>query len=492
MKRLGVVIVIFLAIALAAHQAACKKAGDELAKGSPAPSDESVQEPVVAGQFYPASREELMALVDKDLAGAPRRQFDGDIMGLVVPHAGYQYSGQIAAAGFRQVEGRPYKRVVVIAISHHVPIYGAALSSKDAYRTPLGDIPIDAAAVNSILKKYPWASDDQKPYSTEHSLEVELPFLQRTLKDFVLVPVLVNTDDRAMLDKIALALDAEFPAGETLFVASTDLSHYHPYADATELDRKTIGLITDAKPDSYMEAVAAGKAELCGSSPVYILKKIAERRGAKFKLIQYANSGDTTGDRSRVVGYAAIAAVTPRAGGSLGDAQKKELLSLARTTLEAHVQGKQLPPLPTDAALKKQGAAFVTLKKKGHLRGCIGQIIARGPLDSTVQEMTVSAASHDPRFPPVRPDELKDIDIEISVLTAPEPLADPLAVRVGTDGLIIEKGFNRGVLLPQVPTEQGWNKEQFLQGLAEKAGLPPDGWKGARLMRFQAIVFGEK
>ena len=303
---------------------------------------------------------------------------------------------------------------------------------------------------------------------------------------------MIGSSDSTLLDKMAKALGDEFPGDDTLFVASTDLSHYHPYDDATKIDHGTIDLIANANPDKYSLAVEGHKAELCGSSPVYVLKRIAQMRDAKISLVQYANSGDTTGDRSRVVGYSAFVVTKPSSSKTLSDAQKSLLIKLARTTLDAHVRGKKLPPLPDDATLKSPGAAFVTLKARGELRGCIGQIIAQGPLDQTVQQMAVAASSEDPRFSPVRPDELKNIDVEISVLTPPELLPDPLAVRVGTDGLIIEKGMHRGVLLPQVPTEQGWDKARYLEGISEKAGLPPDAWKDAKLMRFQAIVFGER
>lgn len=469
-----------------ASQAACKKSANNSDKTL------TMQGPAVAGQFYPSSAKDLKNMVENDLAQAPQKQFDGEIIGLIVPHAGYQYSGPIAAAGFKQIQGKTYKRVVVMGISHQVPIHGAALSTKDVYHTPLGDIPIDTAAVKTILKKYSWASDDQNPYKVEHSLEVELPFLQTTLKNFILVPLLIGMGDKNTFDDIATALNSEFPDNDTLFVASTDLSHYHPYDEAVNIDRKTIKTVCDEDTENYAKALADEKIELCGSSPVYIMKKIAAMRNAKLNLVQYANSGDTAGDRSRVVGYAAIAVVMPQSSKTLSDAQKAELLKLARTTLDAHVSGKKLPPLPSDNSLKVPGAAFVTLRKHGELRGCIGQIIARGSLDKTVQDMTMAAASEDPRFPPVKPNELKDIDLEISVLTPPEELPDPLSVRVGTDGLIIEKDYHRGVLLPQVPTEQGWNKTQYLEGLAQKAGLPKDGWHGAKFLRFQAIVFGEK
>lgn len=448
----------------------------------------SVQMPVVAGAFYPADPSVLKSQVDQFISKVPQKTFDGTIVGLIAPHAGYQYSGSIAGAAFRQIKGKKYSRVVVIAPSHRVSFDGAVLSNKEKYRTPLGDIPIDVKSVKKIVTENTWALPDQKPYEVEHSLEVELPFLQRVLKDFSLVPVIIGTKDADKLDAIALALDRTFPSEDTLFVASTDLSHYLPYKEAVDIDRKTISAICEKDAEVYEKSVVGGGAELCGSQPVYVLKKIAERRGGKFHLIEYANSGDTSGDKSRVVGYAAIVAVVAP---QLGDKQKGELLKLARATLVAHVTGKTLPPLPDDPLLKKPGAAFVTLKKGGNLRGCIGEVVARKPLGSVIQEMAVSAASYDPRFRPVRPDELKDISIEVSVLTPPEALSDPGAVRVGTDGLIIEKGSNRGLLLPQVPSEFGWTREQFLDALCDKTGLPRGSWKDAKLMRFQAIVFGE-
>lgn len=455
----------------------------------PATKPAAIQAAVVAGSFYPADVGLLKAEVAKFLAQAPAKPIDGTILGIIAPHAGYQYSGPIAGAAFKQVEGRDYARVVVMAPSHHAAVEGAALSSRDLYRTPLGDIPIDTAAVQGLLGKYRWAKDDQAPYAQEHALEVELPFLQTVLKGFQLVPMIIGMQHRETLDAIADGLAETFPSEDTLFVASTDLSHYLTYEKATADDRRTIGIMCEKDTEAFANGVATEEAKLCGAAPVYVLKRLAEKRGAKFQLIEYANSGDTAGDKSRVVGYAAIVAVVPP---SIGDVQKKALLRLARETLAAHVTKKKLPPLPNDPVLTKDGAAFVTLKKRGELRGCIGHIIARQPLGKTVQEMAVAAASEDPRFPPVRAEELPEIDVEVSVLTAPTELRDPLSVRVGTDGLIIEKGSNRGVLLPQVPTEQGWNRDQYLDGICHKAGMQDGCWKDAKLYRFQAIVFGEK
>lgn len=475
-SRIACVLLLF---ALFSPQTACSKAKEGTA-----------QLPAVAGAFYPGGTAELKELVGKLLAEAPKRQFDGEIIGLVAPHAGYEYSGPIAAAAFKQVEGKRYARVVVLGLSHRVPVAGAALSTRDLYRTPLGDIPIDTGAVQKLIAEHPWAKDDQAPYAQEHSLEVELPFLQMALGDFKLVPIIVGTHDPAMLDVIARGLIDAFPGDDTLFVASSDLSHYLPYKEAEAADRATLALVTDRDAKAYYEGVMKDEAKLCGSAPVSILKRIAEKRNAKLVLVEHANSGDTAGDKSRVVGYAAIAAIAPPAG--VPEKQREELLKLARATVVARVTGKKLPSLPGDPALQKDGAAFVTLRKGGALRGCIGQILATGPLGRSVQAMAVAAATEDPRFKPVGPEELKQIDIEISVLTPPEPLPDPQAVRVGTDGLILEKGRHRGVLLPQVPVEQGWTKAQYLDGICQKSGLPPGCAKDATLRRFQAVVFGEK
>lgn len=448
----------------------------------------TVQKPVVAGTFYPAEVNILKTQVEKFIADAPLQKFDGKLIGLISPHAGYQYSGAVAGAAYKQLEGRKYSRVVVLALSHRVPVRTAALSTREVYRTPLGDIPIDVEAVRDLIGSTKWAKDESAPYEVEHSLEVQLPFLQVALKDFKLVPIIVGAHDKTTLDSIAESLNKKFSSDETLFVASSDLSHYHPYNIAVDIDKKTLGILTEQNSATYYNSVISEEAELCGSAPVYVLKKIAELRGAELKVVEYANSGDTSGDKSGVVGYGAVVVIEKS---PLDDIQKKALLKLARDTITAHVNGKKLPQLPDDPVLKKNGAAFVTLKERGELRGCIGHILAQGPINKCVQEMAIVASTEDPRFPPVKSSELKDIEIEISILTEPQKIKDPLSVRIGIDGIIIQRGYHQGVFLPQVPIEQGWDLNQYLEGICQKAGLPPGSWKDANLSTFQAIVFGE-
>ncbi len=475
------------------------EAGCSRSKTSPSESENTrldTIEPVVAGQFYPSDRARLKEQIDGYLNKTKISPIEGDIIGLIAPHAGYQYSGPIAAAAFKQIEGRHYDIVVVIAPSHRIPFDGIALTTKDFYETPLGKIPIASDLSKKLITENAWAKDEIRPYLVEHSLEVELPFLQSVIKNFKILPLITGLDQTFDVEKVASALNQILPGKNVLFVASTDLSHYHPYEVAVKKDKKTISLIEDMDVAQFENAAKDNTAELCGQKPVSILMALAKLKGGSARLIHYANSGDTAGDKSRVVGYAALAFVVTQKDkpqkDKLTESQKNTLLKIARQAIEAEVLGKKQPLVNVDDPfLDMPGAAFVTLKKKGELRGCIGHIFAVEKLALSVRDNAIAAATHDPRFDPVRPDELKDISIEISVLTHPEPLSNPLDVRVGIDGLIISKGFNRGVLLPQVPIEQGWNKEQFLEGICRKAGLPPDAWKDARLERFQAIIFSE-
>lgn len=452
-----------------------------------------VQGPVVAGGFYPSSKSELENQLNAFLNNAKAEKVSGDIMGIIVPHAGYQYSGQVAAYGYKQVEGKKYDYVVVLGLSHHVRLTAAATRYAKYYETPLEKIPVATDVVEKMLKKYDWIIDSEAAFSKEHSLEVQLPFLQKTLKDFKLVPLLIGTTNMGMIEKIAAGLNEEFIGKNVLYVVSTDLSHYHPYAEAVKLDKHLLNLLVNEKYEEFTREYFSGKCELCGFGPVevmlYLYKMIG---GGEVKLLKYANSGDVTGDKARVVGYAALAVIKKF---QLSDSEKSELLKIAKNTLETFVRGGR-PALPriSDSYLMKPGAPFVTLRKNGQLRGCIGHIIAKQPLAKAVVENTVAAASEDPRFRPVTPDELKDISIEISVLTPPQPVFDPNTIVVGRDGLIISKGFNRGVLLPQVPEEQGWDLPRYLDGILEKAGLKADALSDpeTRLFRFQALVFSER
>lgn len=463
--------------------------------------DADIQKPVVAGSFYPAESVLLAGQINKYLNDAKPEAVNGDIIALISPHAGYIYSGPVAAYGYKAISGRKYDTVVIIGISHFTLFDGVAYLEKDLYRTPLGDLPIDleftgrlARVEKDTLRKNPRAFEE------EHSAEVEIPFLQMSLKDFKIVVLLMGRPDYATCNKLARGLVKVIKerGRKVLIVASTDLSHYLKYDDAIAKDRVTLSELLNFDAARFAESASARECELCGSGPVVTAMIAGKALGAdKVQILKYANSGDTAGDKSRVVGYAsAVIYKYKEEGGMLNSGQKKELLDIARKTVESSVRNGKIPEFKeTDPGLLAQEGAFVTLHKKGELRGCIGNIIGTQPLWMTVRDMAVQSSSHDPRFEPVSPGELKDIKIEISVLSQPKRVQEITEIKMGTHGVIVKRGFNSGVFLPQVATETGWSRDEFLSNLcAHKAGLPADAWKDKKteLYSFTAQVFGEE
>lgn len=465
---------------------------------------EDIQKPVVAGKFYPDEPVSLSGEIEKYLNDAKPETVKGDIIALISPHAGYVYSGPVAAFGYKAISGKKYDTVVIIGISHHVLFDGVAYLEKDFYRTPIGDVPIDmeftrrlAKAEKDTLCKNPQA------YEEEHSAEVQIPFLQTSIKDFKIVVLLMGRPDYAVCSKLSRGLlkTIKETGRKTLIVASTDLSHYFKYDDAVAKDRVTLSELLNFDAGRFAGKASEGECELCGSAPVITVLIAGKELGAdKIQVLKYANSGDTVGDKSRVVGYASAVIYkykeNQEGAGMLNSEQKKKLLNIARKTIESYVKDRKIPEFnETDPDLLSQEGAFVTLHKKGELRGCIGNIIGTQPLWLTVRDMAIESSMRDRRFEPVTPDELTDIRIEISVLSQPKRVRDVNEIKMGTHGVIVVRGLNSGVFLPQVATETGWTIDEFLSNLcAHKAGLPADAWKDKKteLHIFTAQVFGEE
>jgi len=462
-----------------------------------------VREAELEGQWYPGDREELARTVDAYLAGGGGAAVEGRVRALILPHAGHVYSGPTTGLGVSRLPD-DVSRVVVLAFSHRYPLRGGSVREVAAYRNALGDIPLDPAAAE-LRKTIPYLKDVPAAETRENSLEVLLPFLQRRLKrPFSLVPIVLGGDFDPKPLVAALADLMDDP--KTVLVASSDLSHYHPYDDAQRRDRSCVQAILD------LDIERLRKQELCGQVPVTVLLMVARSLGWKATLVDYRNSGDTAGDKDGVVGYAAIAfaddgtraaAAAPAAGVRrlAGPEERRRLLELARETVAAKAAGRPLPPLPSGSPLYEQElGCFVTLNKDGDLRGCIGNILPAGPLAKSVQRNAISAAFHDPRFEPVEAGELDRIRVEISLLTQPQPLVclTPQILlerlRPGVDVLVIRKGLASATFLPQV-WEQLPGKEQFLAHLCRKAGLAPDAWRdvvGMTFQTYQAEVFGEE
>ncbi|MFA5339571.1 MAG: AmmeMemoRadiSam system protein B [Candidatus Omnitrophota bacterium] len=463
--------------------------------------DAEIQKPVVAGSFYPAESVLLAGQINKYLNDAKPEAVNGEIIAIISPHAGYIYSGPVAAYGYKAISGRKYDTVVIIGISHFTLFGGVAYLDKDLYHTPLGDVPIDLEFTRKLARaEKDTLCNDPRVFEEEYSAEVQVPFLQMSIKDFKIVVLLIGRPDYATCNKLARGLVKVIKESgrKVLIVASTDLSHYLKYDDAIAKDRVTLSELLNFDAVRFAESASARECELCGSGPVVTAMIAGKALGAdKVQILKYANSGDTAGDKSRVVGYASAAIYKYKEeGGMLNSGQKKELLDIARKTVESSVRNGKIPEFKeTDPGLLAQEGAFVTLHKKGELRGCIGMIVGTQPLWMTVRDMAVQSSSQDPRFEPVSPGELKDIKIEISVLSQPKRVKDINEIKVGTHGVIVKRGFYGGVYLPQVATENGWSRDEFLTSLcADKVGLPVDAWKDkdTELSIFTAQVFGEE
>lgn len=469
-----------------------------------------VKMPVVAGTFYPLNPSKLAGMIDEFLSNAKKVELQGRVVGLIAPHAGYIYSGPVAGWAFKQVEGESYDVVVVLGPTHFVPLDGVSVLLAKKYKTPLGEIPIDLELSEKMINYEPWITFDPSVYHDEHSLEVELPFIQRTLKPgYKLVMIAVGTYNFSRLQRLSEILVELLAGKKALVVASTDLSHYHPYDVANQLDLRAIDLIKSAEAKTLFEEAKGRDIELCGMAPVVVLMEFFKLIGGDksgIAVLKYLNSGDTAGDKMRVVGYGAVAfsvkeGLIKKAKANpaeqlwdLTNEEKKKLLEIARTTLVEYITNRKIPDFEVPSGkLTEKGAAFVTLKSKGELRGCIGHVVAQKPLYLCVRDMTIAASTEDPRFPPVTPAELSNISIEISVLTPMQKVKDVSEIEVGRDGLVIKRGFYSGLLLPQVPVEYGWDRETFLKQTCLKAGLPTNAWKdpATEIYKFQAVVFGE-
>jgi hypothetical protein len=465
-------------------------------------ADRPIRQPAVSGTFYPSDPKDLRRMVEGMLRKAKRVEMSDRLLALITPHAGLIYSGSIAAEAFKQLEDREeIKTVVIVGPSHYVAFDGISVYPKGYYKTPLGLVEIDSDLTEEIVQVDPKTVKFYSPaHRQEHAIEVELPFLQLVLPKAKIVPMVVGLHGARGVDVLKEIFSKLFEHDDVVVVLSVDLSHYHPYGTAVKLDRTALDAICDLDPMSFGEKVDSGQIEIDNPAGVMALLMAARAYGeAEARLLKYANSGDVTGDKSAVVGYGAVMITAKKKTGqsefNLSEEAKRELLRIARESIRSYLKEGKIPKFkPHHEEIKRSCGAFVTLKKDGRLRGCIGYMEPVMPLYQTVARMAVAAATRDSRFTPVALDELKEIEIEISVLSPMRRIDDPKEVVVGKHGIYIRKGRNSGVLLPQVATEMEWNREQFLKGVCRKAWLPEDAWKEkeTELYVFTAEVFSEK
>lgn len=459
-----------------------------------------------AGRFYESDARLLSHEVDSLLARHAQRSDDEDVAALIVPHAGYYFSGNVAASAYARLNPeKKYKRIFLLGPSHHEWLDGASVNGEvDYYATPLGDVKVDRETARQLIKTDSVFSCQPKAHDREHCLEVQLPFLQRHLGEVPpIVPIIISTNDFSKLKRMAEVLKPWFTE-ENLFIISSDFSHYPSYEDAYEVDTKTGEAVASGDVEQFIATIEAnarsGKRNLatsaCGEFPIITLMLMLNGQ-YQVKHIMYQNSGDIGDhDHSRVVGYHSFAFI--RNGQTRTDTEftlsyeeKQMLKKIAYTSIKDSLNGKPISMFNVQSSILNQKCgAFVSLHKQGRLRGCIGHFGEDVPLHEIVAEMARAAAFEDPRFPPVHREELGDIDIEISVLTPMRRIQSLDDFQLHKHGIYIRKGYRSGTFLPQVADEVNWTKEEFVGHCSQdKAGLGWDGWRDAELYVYEAIVF---
>jgi AmmeMemoRadiSam system protein B/AmmeMemoRadiSam system protein A len=474
-------------------------------------NEQTDRQPAVARQFYPAQKDELTLTLKKLFAKAVPSKRLKNVVAIVSPHAGYDYSGVVAASSFNQIDpSKKYENIFVLGPSHHVAFEGASVYSIGDFITPLGRLHVNREIAKDLTAKSKVFTARTDAHTYEHSVKVQLPFLQYIMKrEYKIVPIVVGASTPETCEEIASALRPYFNT-KNLFVISTDFSHYPAYADAKQVDKATADAVLSNSVKNLIRTVNANAGKgvpnlvtsMCGWPCVVTLLYLTQNNPEiSMQVIQYKNSGDAEiGDKERVVGYYAIM-VSLRPGSEpsgfkLLEKDKNDLLGIARRAIEQYVRHQHVADLDTvdfSDALKTRCGAFVTLNEHNTLRGCIGHFGSDLPLFRVVQEMAIAAAVKDTRFSPVSPEELDKLEIEISVLTPMRRITSIDDIAMGKHGIYIKKGSSGGTFLPQVAAETGWSKEEFLGHCAQdKAGIGWYGWKDAEIYIYEALVFSEK
>ncbi len=468
------------------------------------------------GPWYPADEAQLQRLLDGFFNELPAPEQGVAVRALVAPHAGFQYSGRCAAKAYRAISPtQGIRRVILLGSSHRSGFYGACVDDYAAWTTPLGEVAVDRDACR-ILARDRLFRTDRSAMRHEHSLENQLPFLQQALgnKDYRIVPILFGALNKGDFARMASAI-RPLVDGRTLVVASSDLTHYGadfgytPFrrdlaANLEKLDKGFIKPVLNLDFEDYFAYREKTGITACGFVPIGVLIRLFEKKGCRTSLAAYCRSGDLSGDYSTSVSYASLLFTEEAAAAEVPDAldrgERRLLLDLARSVLRERFQGRPVPANLEERfshrpRLLQKSGVFVTLRKSGELRGCIGSIVGVEPLCRGVAANALNAAFADPRFPPLRERELDGVEIEISVMTPLRPAANYRAIRLGTDGVVIRDGAAQAVFLPQVASETGWTLDEFLGRLCRKAGLERDAYRNSPAMKFftfQAQVFSER
>jgi MEMO1 family protein len=471
------------------------------------------RQPVAAGRFYPADKETLTKDLKSYFETCKKTSEKWNVRAIISPHAGYMFSGKIAASAFSAIpKNAVYKNVFIIGSSHVMYFNGASVYNCGDYITPLGRVPVNKEIADKLIKDNKVFHFPITAHIKEHSIENQLPFLQYYFKDLPpIVPVILGTDDENTVKKIAEALRPWFTP-ENLFIVSSDFSHYPSYNNAIENDKLTAMSLVSGSAKTFLKTLSDNAAKqipglvtsMCGWTSGLTLLDLAEgNRNLEIKLIDYCNSGDSPeGGKDEVVGYNALVMIDKKQNSvesassensfSFTNEERKKLFEIAKKSIESKLYENKYPVIDENNIpdkLKVPMGAFVTLKIKGALRGCIGRFISSEPLYTVVQESAISSAFEDPRFSPLTKEEYKKTDMEITVLGPLKKINNINEIILGKDGIYIKKDNRAGTMLPQVAIENHWTVEEFLGYTSrDKAGLGWDGWKNAELYIYEGVV----
>jgi len=471
------------------------------------------RQPVAAGRFYPADKGTLTRDITALFESCKKSPGGLNVRAIISPHAGYIYSGKTAASAYSTIpKNMVYKNIFIIGSSHIMYFDGASVYNSGDFITPMGKVPVNKDIANSLILKDKVFAFPTDAHAQEHSIEVQLPFIQYFFKDIpTIVPIIIGTDNENTVKKIAEALRPWFTP-ENLFIISSDFSHYPSYKDAVDIDKITAMSILSGNPKKFLATLSSNASRhipalatsMCGWTSGLTLLYLAEgNNNLEMKLVDYSNSGDSPGTgKDEVVGYNAIVMLEKKSNAikvhvtdnsfSITEDEKKQLFSIAKNSIQSKLTGKTAVEQDEKSVtenLRKPFGAFVTLKINGNLRGCIGRFISSEPLYKVVQESAISSAFEDPRFSPLTKEEYKKTDIEITVLGPMKKIADINEIVLGKHGIYIKKGFNAGTMLPQVAIENGWTVKEFLGYTSrDKAGLGWDGWKDAEIYIYEGVV----
>jgi MEMO1 family protein len=475
------------------------------------------RKPIAAGRFYPADKETLTKDISKLFEICKKSPEDWKVRALISPHAGYVFSGKIAAAAYSAISrSSTYKNIFIIGSSHVMSFDGASVYNSGDYLTPMGTVSVNKVIANKLISGNKVFNFPTDAHVQEHSIEVQLPFIQSCFKDTPpIVPIIIGTDNENTVKKIAEALRPWFTS-ENLFIISSDFSHYPPYKEALEIDNATALSLESGNPKIFLKTLKENSSKqvkglatsMCGWTSGLALLYLAEgNKNLETKLIDYCNSGDSPySGKDEVVGYNAMVMIEKNfkpdisyqseIGVSFTEEERAQLFAIVRNSIHSMLYDKQrieIAESTIPAKFKTPMGAFVTLKIKGELRGCIGRFISATPLYEVLRSTALSSAFEDPRFSPLTKEEFKKTEIEITILGPLKKINNINEIILGKHGIYIKKDNRAGTMLPQVATENGWTVEQFLGFTSrDKAGIGWDGWKDAEIFIYEGIVLEDK